>query len=396
MPPWPDGTTQTDWLKVFRSAEQDPGNQDPAYWTDLENRYGPQLPREILYLLTRKDFGPDQARRYWQGVLTHRQTLNQALGRDVGLRAALADYFINIQPEVKQALLVEGSLLAQKERNAIIDELTGLFNRRFLNSVLVKQLASAQRYDQEFSLMMLDLDHFKEFNDCWGHLAGDKALTAIARLLQAGARDIDYVVRYGGEEFVIILPQASKTQALTVAQRHRQTIAQRLFPGANDASEIQITVSIGVAGFPDDASDALGLIAKADQALYQAKHLGRNRVVGAEPDRRRHRRVPLTAPACLRSLRAGSHSRQDFPAQTVDASLAGLGLITYAHLEPGHPLEVVLDLPQHHMQIQVRGQVVRVSNGLAQPEAYQLGVSLNTCPPPEFQDLLKREIGRAQ
>ena len=278
MPPWPDGTTQTDWLKVFRSAEQDPGNQDPAYWTDLENRYGPQLPREILYLLTRKDFGPDQARRYWQGVLTHRQTLNQALGRDVGLRAALADYFINIQPEVKQALLVEGSLLAQKERNAIIDELTGLFNRRFLNSVLVKQLASAQRYDQEFSLMMLDLDHFKEFNDCWGHLAGDKALTAIARLLQAGARDIDYVVRYGGEEFVIILPQASKTQALTVAQRHRQTIAQRLFPGANDASEIQITVSIGVAGFPDDASDALGLIAKADQALYQAKHMGRNRV----------------------------------------------------------------------------------------------------------------------
>ncbi|MFH1057366.1 MAG: diguanylate cyclase [Pseudomonadota bacterium] len=383
------------WLDAFAAAEADSRFANPEAWAEFEDRFGPDFPREVLYHLTRKTFDRQRAQDHWRLAVVHRQTLSRALGRDVGLRTALADYFINIAPEVKQPLLVEYPFLAQKEQNAISDELTGLFNRRFFNNVLAKQVAGAQRYQQSFSLLMLDVDRFKRYNDRLGHPAGDRALAAVARLLQMCSRDIDYVVRYGGEEFTIILPLASKEQALVVAERHRKAMTKHRFPGGEGQPGGRLTLSIGVATFPEDASDALGLIAKADMALYEAKRRGRNRVEAAEPERRRHPRLALNAPASLRYL---ERDQEPLVAQTVDLSLSGVGLLASHPLEQGRPLELVIDLPQHQVRVTVHGQVVRVTTGPSQEGGYEVGVALDKASSSgqEYRALLEKRLGTLQ
>jgi len=129
----------------------------------------------------------------------------------------------------------------------------------------------------------LDIDHFKDVNDAYGHLVGDKVLQWIARILQEAVRSIDRVVRYGGEEFAVVLPETPVTEALQVAERLRQIIVANPFLLRQDEGswppQIPITVSIGVAQLPGDADSGDTLIAAADRALYIAKHQGRNRTV---------------------------------------------------------------------------------------------------------------------
>jgi diguanylate cyclase (GGDEF)-like protein len=159
---------------------------------------------------------------------------------------------------------------------SITDDLTGLHNRKHLMETLDQELARAQRYDHPFSMLMIDIDHFKAYNDTFGHLAGDRALARIASVFVACVRRIDYVARYGGEEFVIILPETKAEAAVSVAKRIRTRVAAT--KPRDDADDRPLTVSIGVAGFPECGGTPESIIAGADTALYQAKGLGRNRV----------------------------------------------------------------------------------------------------------------------
>lgn len=155
-------------------------------------------------------------------------------------------------------------------RQADLDALTGLWNRGAFQRTLMETLATAEQAQQQAGLLLADLDHFKEYNDRVGHLGGDKALKAVAKLLRETARSEDYVARYGGEEFALILPKSTKINALTLAERIRL---------AMDETALPLTMSLGVATFPQDAHDADQLIQAADKALYEAKNQGRNRVV---------------------------------------------------------------------------------------------------------------------
>jgi diguanylate cyclase (GGDEF)-like protein len=136
----------------------------------------------------------------------------------------------------------------------------------------------------------MDIDHFKDFNDTHGHPAGDQVLREVAQQLKQTSRNIDHLTRYGGEEFAVILPRSSRDQAMIAAERFRQAIARHRFLGQDD---LRLTVSGGVATFPQDAADGLQLLEKSDQALYMAKREGRNRVVPISRDRRRHSRFSL-------------------------------------------------------------------------------------------------------
>jgi len=162
------------------------------------------------------------------------------------------------------------------ERLANFDSLTGLYNRRTILGKLHELINLANRYKEDFSLVMLDIDHFKRVNDRYGHLTGDEVLEKIAALIRRNIRDTDTVGRYGGEEFIIILPQTNLSSAWGVAERLR-TIIEKAEMKDPAGTVFAITVSQGLAGWERD-EDATSLISRADEALYKAKEKGRNRV----------------------------------------------------------------------------------------------------------------------
>ncbi len=164
------------------------------------------------------------------------------------------------------------------EELAITDSLTGLFNRRHFQETLDREMERAERENQTVSLLLLDLDHFKQFNDKWGHSEGDTELKRVGAQLLASIRSTDTAYRYGGEEFAVILASCPKDQALRVAEKIRLAVATMARPGR---FAWRTTVSIGVASFPEDGRMGRSLVDMADTALYVAKARGRDRVMAA-------------------------------------------------------------------------------------------------------------------
>jgi len=174
-------------------------------------------------------------------------------------------------------------LIAFLENLSITDALTGIANRRHFEWRLSEEIERARRYKYPLSTLMLDLDHFKQVNDNYGHQIGDIVLQQVAQRLRRILRRTDFLARYGGEEFIVLAPQTPADRALILAERLRQVIAESPIPVA-DNLQIHITISIGVAVFPNHAQNESELVRAADAALYKAKQMGRNRVCMFEPE----------------------------------------------------------------------------------------------------------------
>jgi len=168
------------------------------------------------------------------------------------------------------------ALQTQLSEQANRDPLTGLYNRRYLDSTLERELARCQREGQPLSLMLIDLDRFKQINDTYGHQAGDAVLRQLATMLGTQARQADVICRYGGEEFLLLLPQMSQAAALEKAEHWRRSFEQARVEFGE--FRLQATLSIGIATYPGHGTTAQALIRGADEALYRAKNEGRNRV----------------------------------------------------------------------------------------------------------------------
>ncbi len=176
------------------------------------------------------------------------------------------------------AAIENAQLYAEIQRLSQTDPLTGLYNRRGLNERMQVEILRAKRYRHPLSVVMIDIDHFKNYNDAHGHLEGDVILKQVAELLRIHVRETDVVARFGGEEFLILLTETAKAEALEVAEKIRAAVSVRPFPHAWTQPEGKLTISLGVATSSADLSEAQELIEKADHALYGAKNAGRNRV----------------------------------------------------------------------------------------------------------------------
>lgn len=172
--------------------------------------------------------------------------------------------------------LQEAVQISKLEQLAITDPVTGLTNHRYFQERIREETERSLRHGRIFSLIMIDVDHFKAFNDRYGHPEGDKALAQLAHLLKTATRSADTVSRYGGEEFAMVLPETDKSAAREVAERIRRDLENTAL--GNIKKPHMITLSLGVASFPDDGKTADQIINAADQALYYAKERGRNRV----------------------------------------------------------------------------------------------------------------------
>jgi diguanylate cyclase (GGDEF)-like protein len=171
---------------------------------------------------------------------------------------------------------------------SITDSLTGLYNRKHLMETLDKEVSRCQRHSHAFSLMVIDIDHFKKYNDTYGHLAGDEVLSRLASVFKESIRSSDYAARYGGEEFIIMLPEIGPEQGVEAAERIRHKVAEQKFGG--EGEPIKVTISVGIASYPNNGEDAESIIRKADEALYEAKEMGRDQVVLAGANQKKKKK----------------------------------------------------------------------------------------------------------
>jgi len=206
------------------------------------------------------------------GVLqAHRATPPPFTPRDLAQGQAVA---------TQVAVALENAQRYQRTKElSAKDELTGLANRRAFFEALEAEDQRARRYRRGFTILMLDLDAFKHYNDTHGHLVGDQALRTVGRLLLGSTRRADVVARFGGEEFVILLPESLKAAGAVVAEKIRATVAQHPLPGRESQPGGRLTVTCGVAAYPGDAASGLEVVDAADRALYRGKQQGGNRVV---------------------------------------------------------------------------------------------------------------------
>lgn len=177
------------------------------------------------------------------------------------------------------AMALENAILHQKtEELTIIDELTGVNNYRYFSEKINEEKRRAVRYDQALSLIMIDIDWFKKFNDNYGHEVGNQVLVGLTVVIKKCIRDVDILCRYGGEEFIIILPQTPEREANRIAERVREEVEKSEFGGGNGIPVLKVTVSVGVSSYPENRRNEEELINAVDQALYRAKGSGKNTV----------------------------------------------------------------------------------------------------------------------
>ncbi len=243
----------------------------------LRAEYGDLIYTALLYCLTFKTFETEEAKRLWQEILQHKYLMSERLRRDVGMRVATLDYFLHYK-----RIILDARMIALRDLDEILvvanrDSLTGLYNHRTFYERLEEETARARNGGRRLSLLMIDIDHFKSYNDTLGHLKGDLVLREAAMLIRSNIRPGDVACRYGGDEFAVLCPGADKRAALEVGERLRAAAEKKKF-FQEEKLDRPLTVSIGVAVFPDDAGDHRALVEFADKALYASKNDGRNRV----------------------------------------------------------------------------------------------------------------------
>jgi len=347
---------------------------------ELEEQEGSIVYVELLYLLTHMRFDPDEAEDHWRAVIEHRKELEKAVGYAMDLSVALVSYFVQVSGKLKNPKVMELKLFEETRASAYKDELTGLHNFRFFKEFLRWEVKRCERSGGEFSIAIGDLDNFKAYNDQFGHDSGNQALQAVGRALHEAGRDQDVAVRYGGEEFVLVMPETSKEDAGRVADRVCRMIAE-LELSPSRPSE-RVTMSLGVASYPADALAAEALIRCADRAMYTAKAKGKNQSQLYGANRRALRRVQVELEGEIRVLK-----EESIPFSTLDVSERGLRLKAKESLEMNSMVEFVLNLPGHAQGVKAYGRVVRVYDKEA--GAYQMALAIMDIDSREYMALTR-------
>ncbi|MFE8071896.1 GGDEF domain-containing protein [Marinobacteraceae bacterium S3BR75-40.1] len=271
---WPEKMTSRLWpvIRTVMPGENETDKADLDAEMQSTEAFPETTAQKVLHSLTGHFFEKETAEGHWSALNHHRNQLKETLGRDVGFAVAALDYFENIRPlKAMHYTIVEQSYLQSLVQRSSIDAKTRLYNHQTFMLLLQKELAQAKRTGQPLTLLMVDIDNFKQINDTLGHPEGDKVLSRVAQVLQRSLRAMDIAGRYGGEEFILALPETASKDGQDIAERIRRRVEHMC------AQKPDVTVSIGVASFPETSQQVKGLICAADYALLEAKQRGKNR-----------------------------------------------------------------------------------------------------------------------
>ncbi len=242
----------------------------------LKSQRGDRFYGDLLYSITHRLFSPLAAENLWNKILQHKYQMSLKMERNIRIAVASLDYLSNLTATLHAATVIDEEQIAEIVHLSLHDSLTGLFNHACFYQRVDMEVARYVRYGTMVSIMMLDVDDFKEKNDHYGHQEGDKILALIGSTIRQSSRDSDICYRYGGEEFAVILPSTDLMETAIFAERLRAKLAESKPDG------LVITVSIGVASCSREVCNSQALVKSADMALYQAKRNGKNQVVVSE------------------------------------------------------------------------------------------------------------------
>jgi two-component system, cell cycle response regulator len=234
---------------------------------------GNDLYVKLLFYITHQVFKPDKAELLWNEIIKHKNYLSKKLKRNIETTVATLDYLTNIKDEIKKPKLIGEAFIGKIAEMTSIDPLTKLYNRQYLFSKIDEEIKRYNRYNTSFSILMIDIDNFKLINDNYGHQKGDLVLAEISSVFLNALRELDICSRYGGEEFIILLPHTEIRPAEEFGERLRKKIEKHFL------NQLKITISIGLSNMPySNANTRMALIKQADEALYNSKRNGKNKL----------------------------------------------------------------------------------------------------------------------
>ncbi len=296
-----------------------------------------------------KVFVGNVLRVHASGLEAARNSLKAKLGSDPGLFTALAYYITHETKIVDDPVIIARKDLKYLQDNALCDDLTRLGNKRLFNIALSKEFERSKRARDKFSLIMLDVDYFKQYNDTFGHVAGDKALTGIGDILRLNSRKSDYALRYGGEEFALLLPGTCQDNALLLAERLRKSVERHRFEYGT------LTISLGLSEYQNGDRQCFEIVERADKALYRSKELCRNTICVSGQDNRRHPRFPLRIPV---QFGLSADGRPGGMGESVNISRGGMLLHSMHPLREETTLCTRLFSPRGRSRIELCGRVI--------------------------------------
>jgi diguanylate cyclase (GGDEF)-like protein len=342
----------------------------------IRTQSGIQVYAALLLILTGLGFEESEARRHWESILQHRRDLGQRLLRDVGVRVAVLDYFVNVNRQLTNPRIIDLSLADRQEAASPVDPHTGLWNARQFLSALQKETRRAKRYGLDLCVLYLDLDNFREVNDRHGDLVADILLREVAILLKNKIRDIDMAARLAGEEFGLILPETDRMGAYLVAERIRREMERHFLRRDIDGRPIAMTVTIGLAQYPEDAALADHLVRRAEEAMHQAKARGANTVGVFYRERRNFIRYELEGSQVRIRIDAAVDAVEG-EGGTAPLNISRSGLLFEGDGSYGIGDEVMIHCEDGRGQarITLKGRVVRVEEVEGQPGRHEVGVA---------------------
>ncbi|MCG6153520.1 diguanylate cyclase [Leptospira bandrabouensis] len=306
-----------------------------------------QIYSAILKVLTSVEISETESVSIWKEVLENKTKLSQCMKRDVGFSVALVDYFTNINPKIKNPKIIEIQLFSETEKLILVDELTRLYNRRHFEKALVREFKQSTRYNQNLSLLIIDIDDFKKINDTYGHTMGDEILIKVAKQITSCLRMEDTACRIGGEEFAIIFPQTNEEQAKIASEKLLDACRTIKLSGKS------VTLSGGIVSYPEKVKTCEEMYDLADRALYTAKYSGKNQIVAYTDEKRSSLRFDANLELLFilpdKTLRTISKN----------ISITGIAFDTEDDITLNESFDVKLRESESHQEINAKIKVIR-------------------------------------
>lgn len=245
--------------------------EEKKLYEKLLHEAGDDFYVKLLFFITHEIFDKQNALQLWNEIIAHKENLTVLLNRNVEITVATLDYLSNIKKELANPQLIGEAFIGKIAEISSVDPLTKLYNRQHLKQVLDNEFIRYKRYKIPFSILFIDIDGFKIVNDTLGHQAGDNILISVSEIITSDLRDLDVCTRYGGDEFVLVLPHTNHFKAYEIAERIRKKVETLSLELSS------ITLSIGVGCCPYHANTIETIMAEADHSVYSSKENGKNR-----------------------------------------------------------------------------------------------------------------------